>query len=56
MLDEELMKKIRIKQAQLIKKSAKSVSFSRVLNDILRSTLKLYRQNSKKTKTKSSIF
>ena len=35
-LDEELMKKIRIKQVQLIKKS---VSFSRVLNDILRSTL-----------------
>lgn len=39
MLDDELMKKIRIKQAQLIKKSAENVSFSRVLNDVLRSTL-----------------
>ena len=39
LLDDELVKKLRIKQAQLIKKSPKTVSFSRVLNDVLRSTL-----------------
>jgi len=39
MLDDELVKKIRTKQAQLIKKSEKSVSFSSVLNDTLRNAL-----------------
>lgn len=38
-LDDELVKKIRMKQANLIKQSAKSVSFSSVLNDILRKEL-----------------
>lgn len=40
MLDETLVKKLHEKQAKLIKKSAKSVSFSRVLNNALREVLK----------------
>ena len=40
MLDEELAKKIRIKQAKLIKESTKSVSFSRVLNEVLQQGFK----------------
>jgi len=40
MLDDELIHKIRTKQAKLIKKSSKSISFSRVLNDTLRDSLK----------------
>jgi len=39
-LDDELIHKIRTKQAKLIKKSLKSISFSRVLNDTLRDSLK----------------
>jgi len=35
MLDEELAKKIRVKQAKLIAKSKNSVSFSKVLNEVL---------------------
>jgi len=40
MLDDDLLKKLRNKQAKLIKKSSKSISFSRVLNDTLRDSLK----------------
>ena len=40
MLDEELAKKIRMKQAKLIKESSKSVSFSRVLNEVLQQGFK----------------
>jgi len=40
MLDDELIQKIRTKQAKLIKKSTKSISFSRVLNDTLRESIK----------------
>jgi len=40
MLDDILLKKLRKKQAKLIKESAKSVSFSRVLNDTLRKCIK----------------
>ena len=40
MLDDDLAKKLRERQAKLIKDSIKSVSFSRVLNDVLRKGLK----------------
>ncbi len=39
-LDNELLKKLHEIQAKLIKQSSKSVSFSRVLNDVLRKGLK----------------
>ncbi len=39
-LDDELVKKLREKQANQIKKSVKSVSFSRVLNMTLRKCMK----------------
>ena len=39
-LDDDLAKKLREKQAKLIKNSTKSVSFSRVLNETLRKSLK----------------
>ena len=39
-LDDDLVKKLREKQAKLIRVSAKSVSFSRVLNDTVRKCLK----------------
>ena len=39
-LDDDLVKKLREKQAKLIKESTKSVSFSKVLNDVLRENLK----------------
>jgi len=40
MLDDDLLKKIRNKQAKLIKKNQGSVSLSRVINDYLRDSLK----------------
>ena len=40
MLEDTLLKKLREKQAKLIRESAKSVSFSRVLNDTLRKCIK----------------
>ncbi len=39
-LDDDLVKKLREKQAKLIKESVKSVSFSRVVNDTLRKNIK----------------
>ena len=39
MLDNDLAKKLRIKQASLIKKTNKNISFSKVLNDYLRKVL-----------------
>ena len=39
-LDDDLDKKIHFKQAALIKKCLKSISFSSTLNDILRKSLK----------------
>lgn len=39
-LDDDLTKKIRDKQAKLIKESTKSVSFSRVVNEYVRKGLK----------------
>jgi len=42
MLDEDLIKILRRKQAQLIKKSNKSVSFSAVIAQTLRNGLKKY--------------
>ncbi len=39
-IDDSLLMKLRRKQAQLIKESVKSVSFSRVLNDTLRKCMK----------------
>ena len=40
MLDDDLLKKLHEIQAKQIKKTQKSVSFSRVLNDVLRKGLK----------------
>ena len=40
MLDEELLKKLRIKQAKMLKTQKKSISLSRVLNDYLRDAIK----------------
>jgi len=40
MLDNDLAKKLRDRQSKLIKESTKSVSFSRVINDIVRKGLK----------------
>ena len=40
MLDDELVKKLRIMQAKLIKESTKSVSFSKVLNEMVKQGLK----------------
>jgi len=39
MIDDDLDRKLRLKQAQQIKKSKKSVSYSRVVNQILRENL-----------------
>ncbi len=39
-LDDKNIKKLRVKQAKLIKEHAKSVSFSRVINDVLRKSNK----------------
>ena len=39
-LDDDLVKKLREKQAELIKKTVKSVSFSHVLNDTLRKSIR----------------
>ena len=36
MLDKDVAKKLRFRQAELLKKSNKSVSFSQVLNDCLK--------------------
>ncbi len=41
-IDDNLLMKLRRKQAQLIKESVKSVSFSRVLNETLRKFLKKF--------------
>ena len=40
MIDEDLDKKIRIRQARQIQQESASVSFSSVLNDVLRKALK----------------
>ncbi len=39
-LDDDLVKKLRIIQSKNIVKSKKSVSFSRVINDVLRKGIK----------------
>jgi hypothetical protein len=40
MIDEDLEKKLRLRQAKLIQKNISSVSFSRVINEALRNSLK----------------
>ncbi len=40
MLDDDLVRKLRTKQAKLLQESKGSVSFSRVINDTLRPCLK----------------
>lgn len=40
MLDKDLAKKLRARQAKEIQSSSSSISFSRVLNDVLRKSLK----------------
>jgi len=40
MLDDELLKKLRNKQAKLLKTKKRSISFSKVINDTLRDYLK----------------
>jgi len=39
MLDDDLLKKLRLQQAKMIKKSRKGVSLSKVLNDAVRKGL-----------------
>jgi len=39
-LDEDLVKKLRLLQSKEIVKSTKSVSFSRIINDVVRKSLK----------------
>ena len=39
-LDDDLLKKLRVKQGNLLQNSSKSVSFSRVINTELRRSLK----------------
>lgn len=41
MIDDDLDKKVRIKQADIIKKRQSSTSFSWVVNEILRGKIKL---------------
>ncbi|MHA7647983.1 hypothetical protein [Nitrosopumilus sp. S4] len=41
MLDDDLVKKLRLKQSQIIQKSSSNVSFSRVVNESLRICLKM---------------
>jgi len=41
MLDDDMDKKLRIRQADLIKKSQSSISFSKVINEVLRGKIKL---------------
>ncbi len=43
-LDDDLVKKLRERQAKLIKKSTSSVSFSKVLNETIRKNLKAQRK------------
>ena len=40
MLDEELLKKLRIIQAKMLKTQNESISLSRVINDYLRDAIK----------------
>ncbi|NQV40188.1 MAG: hypothetical protein HQ505_06575 [Nitrosopumilus sp.] len=40
MIDDDLVKKLHERQSKLIKESVNSVSFSRVLNEIVRKSLK----------------
>jgi len=40
LIDDDLDKKLRLLQAKEITKSVKSVSFSRILNNVLRKSLK----------------
>jgi len=39
MLDDDLLKKLRTKQAKLVKKSTKSISLSNVINDTIRKNI-----------------
>jgi len=41
MLDDDLDKKLRLKQADMIKKTQNSISFSKVINDVIRGKVKL---------------
>jgi len=43
MLDDELKKKLRLVQAKLIRDSKTNVTFSKVINDVLREGLKTSR-------------
>jgi len=40
MIDDKILKKLRIKQAKLLKRESGSVSLSRVINDSLNDSLK----------------
>jgi len=41
MLEDDLVKKLRIKQSKMLQETNDTVSFSRVINDTLRSCLKI---------------
>ncbi len=45
MIDEDIEKILRLKQAKLIKNLKKNISFSRVINDTLREGLKKIEKN-----------
>jgi hypothetical protein len=40
MLDEDLVRKLRNRQAKTLKETNKSISFSKVLNEVIRESLK----------------
>ncbi len=52
MIDEDIEKILRLKQAKLIKNLKKNVSFSRVINDTLREGLKKIEKKSNEKKLK----
>ena len=41
MLDDDLDRKLRIKQADMIRKTQESISFSKVINEAIRGKIKL---------------
>ncbi|MCJ8305964.1 MAG: hypothetical protein HRU07_02850 [Nitrosopumilus sp.] len=41
MIDEDIVKKIRVKQAKKIRETASSVSFSSIINEMLRECIKV---------------
>jgi len=53
MLDDNIAKKLRAKQANLVKKAHHSISFSRVINETLREALQKKQVGQQLTESKS---